>query len=398
MEGGEIITVAALQKLIGAGLEEKLPGWYLVAGEIAEISVNRSGHCYMTLVDREADSDGGFARKVTAKIQTTIWANTYRVIRPFFEGVTGDTFREGMSVLVKGRVQYSSLYGLSFNIVDIDPTYTVGAAELERQKTIDRLKSEGLLELNGDLQLAIVPNRLAIISAAGAAGYGDFMEHLQENGYGFRFKTTLFESPMQGAEAPAGVISALERIYERADEFDAVLILRGGGSAFDLSCFDDYEMAANIAQFPLPVLTAIGHDRDFHVADMVAYMYVKTPTALADWFVDHFCRLDNNIDSLASRLLMAVKGKRAERISEIESCRMRIATAVDSKVQVQRKRIEMLQYVIDRMNPIAILEQGYSLPLKNGRRLTSISNLTKGDHITLLLRDGAVECEVLNKK
>ena len=304
MDDGILYTLYQLQSDISEVLAEAFTDSLWVRSEVSECSVNRSGHCYLTLVEKEEKSG-----RLLAKCSAVIWAQTYRILSAHFRSVTGSDIVAGMNILVKVQVNYSELYGLSLNIRDIDPSFTVGNLELERQRTIARLSEEGMMDINSSLELPALPRSLAVISAETAAGYRDFMEHLHGNQYGFTFATTLFPAPMQGAEAPSGIIAALDTIAQRIDEFDAVLILRGGGSVMDLVCFDDYELALNVAQFPLPVLTGIGHDKDYHVIDMVAWHNLKTPTALADFFIEMFVHEEQAVAALISRLKLALKSK-----------------------------------------------------------------------------------------
>ena len=224
--------------------------------------------------------------RLVAKAGAIMWSSKYRFIAPYFQSVTGSPLSEGMVILAQVQVTYSELYGLSFIINDIDAEFTLGAKEMERQQTIARLVEEGLMGLQQELQMPALPYALAVISAEDAAGYRDFMRHLHENQYGFSFRTDLYPALMQGAGSPASIVEAMDAVMESGMDYDAVLILRGGGSKLDLACFDDYGLASVIAQYPIPVLTAIGHDQDHHVADMVAHAYVKTPTALADYFLE----------------------------------------------------------------------------------------------------------------
>ena len=312
-----------------------------------------------------------------------------------FANATGAALGPGMAVIFEGYVQYSDIFGLSLIIEDIDPSFTVGEAFAARARTIARLEKEGMMELNSGLQMAPLPRRLAVISAPTAAGYGDFMDHLHNNPYGFKFESELFPAPLQGSEAPVGIIAALGQISDRKDDFDAALILRGGGSATDLACFDDYELALNIAQFPLPILTAIGHERDVHIADMVAFEHLKTPTALADFFVDIFATEDYQVQMLAGRLSLAVRTKAGEQRQRLERLVSRVRAASVAVVGGQRQKLSMLEYRIGALNPAAILAKGFSMTLKNGRRVTSAKELKRGEHITTVFPDGNVSSKIL---
>mgnify|MGYP004444489523 CR=1 FL=1 len=381
------IGLLQLQQLVKASLEDVFFDRIWVAVEVAECKVNRNGHCYLTLIENDE-------RGMVAKAQAIVWAGRWRVLGPFFEHSVGKPLEAGMRVLVEVQVQYSELYGLSLIVDDIDPSCTIGAAEQERPKTIARLTAEGMMELNSLLILGTLPRRFAVVSGESAAGYGDFMNHLHKNPYGYSFATELFAAPMQGKEAPGGIIAALDAIAGRAEEFDAVLILRGGGSMTDLACFDDYDLALNIAQFPLPVLTAIGHERDFHIADMVAHTYLKTPTALADFFVDLFAQDEYAITSLESRMLLAIKGKKAVEVERMERIRQRMLSNVAARAAAERSRLEMLEMRISRLNPASILEQGFAMPLQCGRRVAKAAALDESLPLVLILIDGTAECEI----
>ena len=381
------ITLLELQEKIKETIEDSFLEMMWISASIAQVSIAPAGHCYITLT--ENDDEG-----MTARANAIIWASSYRVIKPYFESMAGEPLSEGMKILFRARVQYSELYGLSLIITDIDPAFTVGEAFLEKQKTIERLQKEGMMDLNSALELPLLPRRIAVVSAEGAAGYGDFMNHLHKNDFGFSFVTTLFTAPLQGKEAPAGIIAALEQIAARESEFDAVVIMRGGGSATDLACFDDYDLAINIAQFPLPVITAIGHERDYHIADMVAYRNVNTPTAGADFFLDILAGHLANINSLATRILMAIKGKKSEALGRIEMLRMRLSKAISDRVSEHERRLDLLQARIEALDPAAVLERGYSVVYKNGRKVLSATDLKPQDELTVLMKDGSVEVQV----
>lgn len=387
---GTIYTLQQLLLGVRDAIDNAFPVSVWVKGEIASCSVNRSGHCYMNLIEKNI-----LTGALLAEVRAMIWSSRYRSLATRFASETGRNIEDGMNILALATVQYSELYGLSLIIEDIDPSFTAGEAFLERQRTIDRLTEEGMMDLNAQHQMPALPRRLAVISAATAAGYGDFMEHLHGNPYGFRFYSELFTAPMQGAEAPAGIIAALEKVAERAGDFDAVLLLRGGGSATDLACFDNYELALNIAQFPLPVLTAIGHERDLHVADMVAFEHLKTPTALADYFVDIFATEDYALQTLFGRLSLAVRTKAGEQRQRLANCVARVRGAVNLHLASERQRLDMIQYRIGALNPASILAKGFSLTLKDGRRVSSTTQLSAGDDITIILADGNAKGKVL---
>ena len=393
MDDGKLYTLYQLQSDISEVLAEAFTDSLWVRSEVSECSVNRSGHCYLTLVEKEEKSG-----RLLAKCSAVIWAQTYRILSAHFRSVTGSDIVAGMNILVKVQVNYSELYGLSLNIRDIDPSFTVGNLELERQRTIARLSEEGMMDINSSLELPALPRSLAVISAETAAGYRDFMEHLHGNQYGFTFATTLFPAPMQGAEAPSDIIAALDTIAQRIDEFDAVLILRGGGSVMDLVCFDDYELALNVAQFPLPVLTGIGHDKDYHVIDMVAWHNLKTPTALADFFIEMFVHEEQAVAALISRLKLALKSKSHRELALFDNMKVRIRSAVSLKASEALRRVDLLQTRLIAANPRTLIEKGYLVVLKDGRRIATGAELVPGERLKVMFSDAVVECEVISSE
>ena len=384
-----IYTLQQLLSQVKGALDAAFPLSVWVKAEIQSLSVNRSGHCYIDLIEKNM-----LTGALLAQARAIIWSSRYKSLAVRFSSEAGRNLDEGINILALVTVNYSELYGLSLVIEDIDPAFTAGEAFLERQRTIARLTEEGMMDLNAQLELPELPRRLAVISAETAAGYGDFMEHLHNNPYGFRFISELFPAPLQGNEAPSGIIAALGLVADRKDDFDAVLILRGGGSATDLACFDDYELALNIAQFPLPVLTAIGHERDVHIADMVAFEHLKTPTALADFFVDIFATEDYQVQTLAGRLSLAVRTKAGEQHQKLDRLVSRVRAASVAVIGDQRQKLNMLEYRIGALNPAAILAKGFSMTLKDGRRVTSKKQLKLGDIITTVFPDGNISSEI----
>lgn len=381
------ITLLELQERIKDSIESKLNKKYWVRGEISDINFQSNGHCYIDLVDRRADEV-----QVSARCQAIIWATQFRMIRPFFESTTGQQLSRGMQVLILALPQYSPVYGLSLVISDIDPSYTVGEQELERQRTILRLREEGMFDMNSTLEMASLPYSIAVISSEQAAGYRDFVKHLHENEFGFKFRTELFSAPMQGVLAPAGIIEAMDKIAKRAQEFHLLAIIRGGGGVQDLVCFDDYELAANIAQFPLPVLTGIGHDHDFHIADMVAHTSVKTPTAAADFLVDIFAAEEQQLTYLQGRLSVAVQSRVVSETNRLESIKRDILEGYKSNIQNKIHRLELIQQRILSVNPLSLLKNGYSITLSNGKRVYSAKEVKEGDKIKVLLQNGLLNC------
>jgi exodeoxyribonuclease VII large subunit len=270
----------------------------------------------------------------------------------------------------------------------------VGEQELERQRTIARLREEGMFDMNSTLELTPLPRNLAIISSETAAGYRDFINHLHQNDYGFKFITELFPAPVQGNSASAGIIEAMDKVAARAGEFDMLLIIRGGGSVQDLICFDDYELAANIAQFPIPVLTGIGHDHDFHIADMVAHKSVKTPTAAADFLIDIFAAEEQQVAYLSGRLFSAIETRVIIETNRLENYKRNLMEGYRSNINNSMHRLDMLQQRILSNNPLTLLKKGYSITLCNGKRVYSVNDVNRGDNVKVLMDKGILNCNI----
>jgi exodeoxyribonuclease VII large subunit len=381
----EKLTLLDLQEKIKRGIEGAVPGAVWVTAEIGELNNHYSGHCYLDLIDYK---EGG--RGVAAKARGVIWSNVWRMLKPYFETTSGVRLEKGLHVLLKAQVSFSPVYGLSLNILDIDPSFTVGELELRRQKTIERLKGDGCMEMNPSLQLPALPRRIAVVSAETAAGYRDFMKQLHQNENGFRFCTELFAAQMQGDDAPQSIISALERIAERSDEFDVAIIIRGGGAAMDLVCFDDYNLALNIAQFPLPVITGIGHDHDFHIADMVAHTWLKTPTAVADFFVGLFVEQEQYIMYLFQRISLTLTQKISAERQKLALLHNSMVQGAANLVSNGRRSLDMLQLRINAANPAKILGNGFAIVAVDGKR-ASVEDIREGCRVRMVLADGTVE-------
>lgn len=363
---GKYIDLYELNSRLKAGVESVFPGKVWLKAEISALKARPAGHCYMEL---SQTSDAG----LVAKAQAVIWSSKFRFIAPFFKSVTGSDLAEGMNVLVQVSVNFSQLYGLSLVIDDIDPSFTVGEKERIRRQTIERLEKEGLMDLQKELALPVLPYRLAVISAPDAAGYRDFTKHLCENEYGFVFSPELFPATMQGSDAPSSIIAALDRIAASGEVFDLVLIMRGGGAKLDLACYDDYGMAAAIARYHIPVFTAVGHDQDFHVCDMVAYRYLKTPTALADELIGYYIDEDARLSSFAGRLKLAFM----------------------NKIYSMENRLQSLETRIKAADPRNILQRGYVLAVdSSGVPFKRVAGRSAGDMVSLMFADGVLRCEV----
>ena len=386
----EYIDLFEFQSRLKQGIECLFPSRIWVKAEVSAVKARSGGHCYMEL--SQSDANG-----LVAKANAIIWASKYRFIAPYFESVTGSPLSEGMSVLVEVQVNYSQLYGFSLIINDIDPEYSLGVKELERQRTIERLTREGLMELQKGHSLPLLPYRLAVISAEDAAGYRDFMRHLHENPYGFQVDTELYPALMQGADCPESIITAMDAVLDSGKEYDAVLVLRGGGSKLDLACFDDYGLAAVIAQFPLPVLTAIGHDQDFHVCDMVAHEYVKTPTALADFILSMYEDEDARLSSFQTRMRLAFGSRITSMEAVLEVLGRRVKGGFAMKISAMEAAVALLQTRITASDPRKVIERGYALALDaGGRVMKGVSGSKAGDKVSMLFADGTLKCEVEN--
>lgn len=384
----EHIDLLELQTRLKQGVEGLFPSRLWVKAEISAVKARSGGHCYMEL--SQSDSKG-----LTAKASAIIWSSKYRFIAPYFESVTGTPLQEGMTILAEVQVNYSQLYGMSLIINDVDPEYSLGLKELERQRTIERLTREGLMGLQKELSLPLLPYRLAVISAEDAAGYRDFMRHLHENPYGFSVETELFPALMQGADCPHSIIEALDAVIENGKEYDVVLILRGGGAKLDLACFDDYELSSVIAQYPLPVLTAIGHDQDHHVCDMVAHEYLKTPTALADFILEMYEDEDARLSSFQTRMRMAFAGRLGVMDASVAQLRTRIRSAIAMKISAMESSVEMLRTKIEAADPRKVLERGFALAVDaDGVVIKSAAGKAEGDKVSVLFADGRIDCLV----
>lgn len=384
----EFIDLFEFQSRLKEGVELLFPKRIWLKAEISAIKARNGGHCYLEL--SQSNENG-----LIAKASAAIWSSRYRFIAPYFESVTGSPLQEGMSILVEVQPSYSQLYGFTLVINDIDPEFSLGLQEVERQKTIERLQQEGLMGLQKELPFPCLPYRFAVISAEDAAGYRDFVRHIAENPYGFKVELDLFPALMQGKDCPGSIVAALDAVLDSQMEYDAVLILRGGGSKLDLACFDDYQMAAVIAQFPLPVLTAVGHDQDFHVCDMVAYEYLKTPTALADYIMEIYEGEDERISSAQTRIKLAVSNRLYREDAVLDSLAARIKGAFSLKIAAMESTLQVLWTRIEAADPRRILQRGYVLATDaEGVVLKGVAGRNIGDKVAMMFADGTLECTV----
>ncbi|MDR2950247.1 MAG: exodeoxyribonuclease VII large subunit [Prevotella sp.] len=297
----QAISLYELNNLIRGVLEDTLPETFWIRAETSDVHVNQNGHCYLEFIEK--DNKG---RTLIAKARGMIWSNTFFMLKAYFEKATNQTFGSGIKVLVQVSVEFHELYGFSLTVHDIDPSYTLGDQALNRAAILKQLEEEGVLNMNKELELPVPVSRIAIISSPTAAGYEDFLEQLNNNAYGFVFYTKLFPAIMQGDRTEDSIISALERIYEYLDCFDVVVIIRGGGATSDLSSFDSYLLAASCAQFPLPIITGIGHERDDTVLDIVAHTRAKTPTAVAEFLISNMAEIALELDDTTQSIVSLV--------------------------------------------------------------------------------------------
>lgn len=381
---------------------------YWIRAEISELRENANGNCYLNLVDK-----GVAGRLIEAKVSAVIWQNIYNMMKTYFYSQTGQMLSPGMKVLVAVTLSFHEQYGLQLNIRDIDPSFTLGDMARKRQETIAQLKADGVWDMNRQLEFPIPARRIAVISSGTAAGYGDFRDQLLADGNRFGFAPTLFQAVMQGERTIPSIISVLDEIYGRIGEFDVVVIIRGGGATTDMAAFDDYDLACNVANFPLPIITGIGHDRDESVVDMVAAVRCKTPTAVAAFLVESMMELEAQLREMNTSLVSALKRTLQEEMRSLDlithtlssGFRMaiqqatqttevlgeHIASAFKDYFREETHRLELMEKSLSLVSPDAILKKGYSLTMCDGKVVTHVSDLHKGERMVTYLSDGKVE-------
>jgi exodeoxyribonuclease VII large subunit len=408
----EKLSLTELQLIIKDSLYMALPDMYWVIAEIAEIKENYSGHCYLELVEKHQDEIN-----IRSRVKAVIWSSRYRFLKSFFENCAGESLRDGLKILIRIKIEYHEIYGLSLVINDIDPSFTIGEMAVKRQQILKKLQEEGVITMNRDLDFPVIPQRIAVISSAKAAGYADFLKHLKENSFGYAFYTALIETPMQGKETESGLINALDRIAANIDKFDLAVIIRGGGSQTDLSWFDNYNIAYYITQFPLPVITGIGHEKDLSVTDIVAYRSLKTPTAVADYLIECMLNTDNHVVDLSNRisdrsmLILEVIKKKIEtvRLRLIPSVRAHLslngrtlirdseilASTSKNRLNNIRNRLEDFNNSLKILDPENVLKRGYTITSINGKILIKCNQIKKDDVLNTQFSDGSVISKVL---
>ena len=409
MAESQYITLRELQRRVKSALEGQfaLPVW--VSAEISEIKVNYSGHCYLELVEK-----GGDNGVPTAQARAVVWRSHYPRISGYFEAETGQRLAAGIKILAKVLVSYHELYGFSLQITDIDPSYTLGDMERQRQQTIAQLQQDGVWDMNREVPMPTVVQRIAIVSSANAAGYQDFCKELGKSPY--RFELTLFDAFMQGAAAEESIVEALCNVATNLEKFDAVVLIRGGGSRSDLNCFNAYRLCAHVAQFPLPVVTGIGHDKDTSVADMVAHTALKTPTAVAGWLVERMTEVDGWLDYAALQLhdtttaAMHASEVRLERLSgEVRRLSSELLTRQSLRLEHftgllpdaardflarQTTRLENAAELIAGRSPERILRLGFAVVRSGGKAVTSAAAVAAGERIEIEVSDGKINATV----
>ena len=403
------LTLLDLQRMVRHTLEGRFNEPLWISAEISELKVNRSGHCYLNLVEKGA-TDGA----PRAEARAVIWRSAYAPMTSMFEAATGATLRAGLRVLVRVMVTYHEIYGFSLHIIDLDPRYTLGEVERRRRETIARLQEEGVWDMNRELELNRPTLRIAIVSSNTAAGYQDFMNEIRRSTY--RFNTTLFSSLMQGDAAEESIISALHAIAEREEEFDVVAIIRGGGSTSDLALFDSYLIATHVAQFPLPIFSGIGHDKDISVVDMVAHTALKTPTAVATKLVEMADYEMNIIDSFASDIAAMVDNRLYQEDMRIYQLGTDIERRATAHINDCHKHIELIQSALhsrlelifsteeQRLSEATralksysidnILRLGFAVARSEDRVIKSVTSHNIGENIEVELLDGVIGAEI----
>ena len=431
MKSENRLTLYELNGLVKEVIECEMPNEYWVEAELSECRESR-GHCYMELIQKDEQNATPIA-KASAKC----WASKWMIIRPYFERTTGQQLHAGMKVLLKVFPQFHEAYGFSWIVTDIDPTYTLGDMARKRQEIIRQLKEEGVFDLQKELQLPLFCQHIAVISSETAAGYGDFCNQLADNPYGFQFRTQLFPAIMQGEGVEQSIIEALERIYDC--DFDCVVIIRGGGATSDMSGFDTLALAENVANFPLPIITGIGHDRDESILDMVSHTRVKTPTAAAALLIDHLklvldainnaqdaiarltqqklstlnaqlstlqemlprlfstvkARQEARIDNLYMRMLSSIRETVISSLGKINTLETRLPIFTDRKIITERHRLQLMEEKAKSLDPTLLLQRGYSITLHNGRAVKDASTLAPGDEMETRLAKGRIISKVI---
>lgn len=409
--GGQSIPLSELTGRIQEAINLNFGKAVWIRAEISELREN-AGHCYMELIEKSVENDS-----LLAKCRATCWASTYRMLKPYFESATNQTLTAGLKILVAVTVDFHGVYGLNLNIRDIDPVFTVGEMTARRLQIIRQLEADGIADMNKQLQIPVPAQRIALIASPTSAGYGDFCNQLTNNQFGYVFYKKLFPAVMQGEATEKSIISALEKIYEQADLFDVVVIIRGGGATADLVAFDSYELALNCAQFPLPIISGIGHQRDVSILDMIAHTSVKTPTAVAEFLVSNLQDAENQVVDIFSDIAYVIKNKLENERFTLNNMQFRVRHTLKNKVSKklyllenqkqrfqlgvrvllinQENKLRLIEKNIESYSPAFLLKHGYTITTLNGKKITSAGKIRAGDKLKTYFSDGVVESEVV---
>ena len=408
----EVLTLFELNSLVHEVIEDNFDEQYWVVGELSDVSTPAfGGHFYGELVQKDEESD-----RIVARARITCWARNYNIIRLRFQKEAGETLRKGLQVKLLVEVNFHEQYGYSLNVVDIDSTFTLGDLAKRRREILQQLEKDGILHDNQSLPLPRLLKRIAVISSATAAGYGDFCNQLEENDYGFHFDVQLFPAVMQGEQVPESIIAALEEIREEPP-FDLVVIIRGGGASSDLSDFDSYELAACIALYPLPVLTGIGHERDETVLDYVAHTKVKTPTAAAAFIIEHQAEEAALLDDLYQRITHSSKEQIQREKQRLEHQRavlplifmgfyqkgenrlvllsQRLSSSAKQSLEREKHSLQLMQQRLNSLDPRLLLKRGYTITTCGGKLVRSIEGLAEGEVLTTQTNNGDIYSKVI---
>lgn len=409
MASERTFTLLELNHMVRETIERQMDGEYWVEAELSDL--HDRNHCYMDLVENDP-----FGPTPLAKARAVCWANRWTALRSKFERQTQQQLRPGIKVRMMVTPTFHEAYGFAYQVSDIDPDYTLGDIVRKRMEIIRQLKEAGIFDLQRELVLPRFAQRIAVVSSAQAAGYGDFCHQIDDNSYGLSFSHELFAAIMQGEQVEQSVIAALDRINARIDEFDVVVIIRGGGATTDMSGFDTLALAENVANFPLPIITGIGHDRDECILDMVSYMRVKTPTAAAAFLIDHLSEVYTALVSarerigriaerhlayekmrlkqLADRIPTLFALTRERQTKRIDALAHRLDSAATQRLERERHRLQLVAQRAQAQDPIHILRRGYSITLHNGHALRSGDELADGDIIETRLEQGTLKSEI----
>jgi exodeoxyribonuclease VII large subunit len=428
----EHLSLYELNKKISEALANNLEPSYWVVAEIGQMQTNRKGHCYLELVEKEDD-------QIKAKTRATIWSYTYRNLSTWFEGITGQSLKSGMKILFNATIQYHEIYGFSLNIRDIDAQYTLGERAKKRQEIIERLREDGIFEMNKELSLPTVPQNIAVISSETAAGFGDFMDQIGGNDYGYEIKIELFNAVMQGEDAASSIIDAMHQVFENIGNYDLLVIIRGGGATLDLDCFDNYDLGSHVAQFPIPVITGIGHERDETITDMVAHTKMKTPTAVAEFIISGFRNFEielmekfnilsgkldraldeesQNLDQLLFRFQRSVQQKLNVQEIKLSKWIKNLHYGYQNALKVENQKLndlkqsikrspsllirnqtylEYLEKEINVLDPQNVLKRGYSITTINGKNVTLVKKIDKDTKMITLTSNRKIESKYIS--